>query len=559
MARKKAKKKEPDAGYSSESNLVCVIRVRGPCNNRCSFCSPAESEPVSTEEVYQRVSSPTHRSVIIDGPGEPLMHNEIVRLVNTAKRAGAARLAIFTNGRMLSCPPVASLIARQKPDAVILPLLHTNREIHDGITRAENSFTQTLHGLKNLLKYCKRNVTKIYLRFIPLKENQDQLTDLCRIVKSENLTGIIVDPLEDRAHITDRLIKDIDALKARGEPIMTRKEFEKELSSNVKPIYSSEGTAPARFHENEMALSLVVRTGCRNACNFCTTRIIQEENSAPWPLDDPETFFDDIRNAYGQGARKLRMVAIEPLEHPEITKLIQFAKETGFEKIEAWTSGRALSEPALAERLQKAGLTNVDIPIMGSSGSIHDSITSSRGSFEETMAGISNAGRFNIGCTFHLIITKQNLQDMERMAELGERLKLGRPASILIPSPSSYNLDHYRSFMPSYSDVMNAILGLPEAAATTLLSRGLLNNIPPCVILAASEEFSSLIRRYKPARQDWIRDGNLSEPGAKLKLRKKCGKSRKCSLAGICVGYHSLYENLFGTSEFQPVKRKQES
>ena len=153
----------------------------------------------------------------------------------------------------------------------------------------------------------------------------------------------------------------------------------------------------------------------------------------------------------------------------------------------------------------------------------------------------------------HIIITRQNLHDLSGMLAIGTDLGLGLPASVLIPAPSSHDMAHYKAFMPSYSDVMAALGRMPEEEARQLLARGLLNNIPACVVMTASKGYEDLLQTQRPVRQDWIQDGDLSEPGARLKLRTPCPRADRCGLARICVGYHEPYVSLFGSDELRPM------
>jgi MoaA/NifB/PqqE/SkfB family radical SAM enzyme len=506
---------------------------------------------LTLEEIYDAVARSAARCVILDGPGEPTIREDFLRLVPTARRAGAVRIALVTNGRMLAHAETAERLARQKPDMLVLSLHAARPGDHEAVTRTPRSFAQALGGLKAFL--ARRHAAgSVFLRFAALRENLQQLPDLCALSRGEGLGGVIVDPF-DSGRIGPEASSLLRSLRRRGHRVMTRRAFEDLAAAGLPPPGDREGTAPPRFHEAEGALSLVIRTGCRNACVFCTTRIIQEENAAPWPRDDLDVFTGPIRHYSGRGAVSLRMVAVEPLEHPHIERLVAAAAAAGYERIEAWTSARAMADRGRAEGLRRAGLSDLDVPLMGSGADVHDAVTMSRGSFAETIEGLRRAAAAGIRCKTHLVITRQNLHDLSGMLALGPDLGLGPPASVLIPAPSSLDLALYRAFMPSYGDVMAALGRMPVEEARQLLARGLLNNIPACVVMAASKGYGDLLQTLRPVRQDWIQDGDLSEPGARLKLRTPCPRAAGCALAAICVGYHAPYVSLFGSAELRPV------
>jgi MoaA/NifB/PqqE/SkfB family radical SAM enzyme len=547
-----ADRKRGPRDEASAAGKVLTFRLGGPCNNRCTFCRPGDLKARSLEDLYDEVAGCAARCVIIDGPGEPTIREDFLRLIPTVRRAGAVRVVLVTNGRMLAHAETAERLASQKPDMLVLSLHSTRLDEHESVTRTPHSFAQALTGLKAFLERRSSTLSRVFLRFVPLDGNLDRLPALCALSRGEGLDGVIVDP-PGSGREGARAGSPAESLEGLERGVMTRRAFEDLAAADLPPPGDREGAAPPRFREDEGALSIVIRTGCKNACIFCTTRIIQEENAAPWPRDDLEVFTGPLRHYRSLGASKLRMVAVEPLEHPRVERLIAEAAAAGYARVEAWTSARALAAPGRAAELRRAGLTDLDVPLMGSGARVHDAVTRSRGSFRETVSGLRRAMAAGIRCKAHIIITRQNLHDLSGMLALGTELGLGPPASVLIPAPSSHDLALYRAFMPSYSDVMAALGRMPEEEARQLLARGLLNNIPACVVMAASRGYEDLLQTQRPVRQDWIQDGDLSEPGARLKLRTPCPRADRCGLARICVGYHEPYVSLFGSDELRPM------
>ena len=547
------RKQKPAPGPADRP--VVALAVGGACNNACVFCRRPGGPPLTAEDVVEAVRGSPGTPVVMGGPGEPLIHPQLDRLVHAARRAGAGSLTLVTNGRMLASLSVARRVAALKPDIVVVSLHAARRERHEAVTKTPHSFDQTLKGLENLLALRGEASPGTYLRLVPLDENRDQVAALLALVRHERLDGLIVDDAAAGPG-RRRFAAEIEALRADGHPISSMETFEQGLGPERWTAACREGMAPVRVLPGEGAVSLVLRSGCRNACLFCTTRIVQEERAALWPNDDVTAFFEDLRRARAGGARSLRIVAVEPIEHPQVDRLIAFARAEGYASVEAWTSARGLAEETRARTLRRAGLTAVDVPLMGAAARTHDLVAGSRGAFDDTLRGLRCALKAGLRCKVHFIVVRQNLDDLLAMARLVGKAGLGAPGSLLIPSPSSADLEPFRAFMPRYGEVMAALGRFPRRAAARLLSRGLLNNIPACVILGASDGYGELLERFAPVRESWIRDGSLDEPGAALKLRKRCAKSDGCDLAGICVGYHDHYERLFGLDEFRPVRKR---
>jgi hypothetical protein len=312
------------------------------------------------------------------------------------------------------------------------------------------------------------------------------------------------------------------------------------------------GRVKARMHPGEGAVSLVVRTGCRNACTFCTTRIIQEAGNAAWPLDDLESFHAELEEGMANGLDTLRFVAVEPLEHPDVDALVSLARGMGYVRVEAWTSARALADPAWAARLAEAGLTAIEVPLFGSSPGVHDVVAGDPWSFAETMRGIDNAlSRFRV--SWHLVVTRQNLGDMGGVVRLAGSLGLGEPSSVLVPSPSSTDPALFEAFSARMGDIAREVALLGETGRM-LLVRGLGTQIPPCVLESTPGIDVGLVRSLPVPVRDWVREGSLDEPGAALKLRSPCPFEAECGAARRCAGLHAIYVTVHGTAELVPVR-----
>jgi len=153
---------------------VAAVAVGGACNNACVFCRRPLGPPLTVEDVVEAVRGSPGIPVVIGGPGEPLIHPQLDRLVHAARRAGAGSVTLVTNGRMLASGSVARRVAALKPDIVVVSLHASRRERHEAVTRTPTSFGQTVKGLGNLLALRGEAAPRIYLRLVPLDENRDQ-------------------------------------------------------------------------------------------------------------------------------------------------------------------------------------------------------------------------------------------------------------------------------------------------------------------------------------------------------------------------------------------------
>ena len=80
----------------------------------------------------------------------------------------------------------------------------------------------------------------------------------------------------------------------------------------------------------------------------------------------------------------------EPTMSPLLPKYAAVAKAAGFKSVEITTNGRMLSIPGYAEKLASAGIDRFMLSIHGSCPRVHDALTRTPGSFEQSIRGLEN-------------------------------------------------------------------------------------------------------------------------------------------------------------------------
>ena len=147
--------------YNDKSNDN-YFYITGKCNSNCLMCpSPdAARKNAPDANIFDLIDLARH--IPVDTPhltitgGEPFMVGEkIFPFISFLKEKFAHTEFLFlTNGRIFAvekywrkfkeCAPSNSIVA--------IPVHGSYPEIHDQITRADNSFRQTVQGVKALLK-----------------------------------------------------------------------------------------------------------------------------------------------------------------------------------------------------------------------------------------------------------------------------------------------------------------------------------------------------------------------------------------------------------------------
>jgi His-Xaa-Ser system radical SAM maturase HxsC len=165
--------------------------VTGRCNSNCVMCPSPDAARKKAEladcqkliEIARHIPTDTKHLTITGG--EPFMAGEaIFEFLDYLKRKYEnTEFLILTNGRIFSLLKYAELLRETIPNNAILgiPLHGSSSETHDTITRAKDSFIQTVQGIKHLLV---RKI-KVELRLVVCKLNVDDYINIARFIVKE--------------------------------------------------------------------------------------------------------------------------------------------------------------------------------------------------------------------------------------------------------------------------------------------------------------------------------------------------------------------------------------
>lgn len=119
-----------------------------------------------------------------------------------------------------------------------------------------------------------------------------------------------------------------------------------------------------------------------------------------------------------KGFRHVEITGHDPIEYEYLPEYISWLKSIGFKEVTLATHGRNLSDKDLCERFIRSGLDAIRIPVYGSNAKIHDSVTRSPGSFDETISGLRNISCLGIDVFIVSMILKENIDDMENIVDI---------------------------------------------------------------------------------------------------------------------------------------------
>lgn len=186
------------------------------CNNRCVFCMEGDHagedlrvtrdmrglahDFLRPEELAEQLKDVRDsQTPILFTSGEPTINPHLLELVKLVRRKGFKKIALQTNGRMLSYKGQALKLIQAGVSEFAISIHGSRRAVHEGMTRAPGSFQQSLDGLLNVLSF-KEQLPSAHLRVTThttlTRINMADLEALLRLLLSQpRLDALILNSL----------------------------------------------------------------------------------------------------------------------------------------------------------------------------------------------------------------------------------------------------------------------------------------------------------------------------------------------------------------------------
>lgn len=286
--------------------------------------------------------------------------------------------------------------------------------------------------------------------------------------------------------------------------------------------------------------------GCNNHCKFC----VQGDKRNFCIAKDKKEIIDSLKEAYSKGKRQAIFTGGEPSLHPNFLEIIKIAREMGYELIQIQTNGRIFVYKDFCIKTIRAGANQFAPALHGHNAKIHDFLTSSPGSFAQTVQGIKNLKSLNQFVTTNTVVTTKNYRFLPQIAQLLVNLDVDRFQFAFVHIHGTAK-ENQSWIVPKKSKVMPYIkkgldIGINADKWVTTEA------IPYC-LMQGYEGHISEIDIPKPMTFD---AGFKVEDYASY--RKNEAKSKgpnclKCKYNKICEGPWKEYPEIFGWDEFRPI------
>ena len=290
-------------------------------------------------------------------------------------------------------------------------------------------------------------------------------------------------------------------------------------------------------------MDICVWDKCNNNCLMCSNP------DKPWPSFNgrPEQGYDYktlIKRIERFKAKILKSDAIvltggEPTLHPRFIDILKFLRQNYPDKeIRILTNGRRFVYPDFAQEILQTDNLNVAVSLYGPTAAIHDAITQTEKSFEQTLKGLENLLLYKRdGQIFEIrtVISRLSYKHLKEILEL-VKIRFGSIDRFVlifmeVEGQADKNLKRvgvsYSQIKPHLEEIQPLFNNFKEFR---------LYHFPLCTLGA---EFWPYLWRTLPAKE--------------VAFVARCGQ---CQYKQYCLGIHKGYLKKIGSKEFKPIQGK---
>ena len=282
-------------------------------------------------------------------------------------------------------------------------------------------------------------------------------------------------------------------------------------------------------------VNLTVGQKCNSACIMCTTiRPADNKNVKQYTPD-----FNEICNIIHNSPKDEKYFSItggEPTLRKDLFQIIKSIRESHPNtEIKLLTNGRKFSIKKYTQEISDLDVNYYIIPLHAHSPELHDFITRSPGSFDQTIRGIKNLLKFGKNVEIRVVVHGINYPFLSEISQMivKEFPNISRIVFLYFDAIGSGSLNKKRLFVK-----MTKLIPYLEKSVEILIDNEIethIYHIPNCVI---DEKYWKLI------------SGKTVED-RRIMFKDEC---KNCKLKDNCPGIWKTYANWMGVNEFKVIK-----
>ncbi len=328
----------------------------------------------------------------------------------------------------------------------------------------------------------------------------------------------------------------------------------------------------ARIEQQRPRVHILTGAVCNNNCIFC----MEEDRDGRYTVNSA-TSDDSVRwiLARQTAYEEVCFTSGEPTTNQRLPHWIAMAKAAGARHISMMTNGRALSYERYTRHLLSAGLNRVYVSIHGHTQKLHDGLTRTPGSFDQTVAGIDVVARYlrhGVALQTSTVVTKRNLPHLADIYGFLRGHGVQQVVFNVMQANGRANT-YFDQLFPTYTEIAAAAEAFLAAATTRAEPQvqAFFVDIPLCTTTRLPDFNRGYVEHYdhfEPPNpgHDIVADRETrraGEHGELIQIRRadlddsarhKRPECAGCRHNSVCEGVWGNYLRRYGWDEFTPVQ-----
>lgn len=333
-----------------------------------------------------------------------------------------------------------------------------------------------------------------------------------------------------------------------------------------------EATIEHRIARKQERVHILTGAICNNNCIFCmeedrdgryVTNSATTDESVQWIL------------ANNRGCEEVCFTSGEPTTNRRLPAWVKMARDAGVPTISVMTNGRALAYERYAKSLVAAGIRKFYVSIHGHDRRLHEGLTRTPGSFEQTVAGIEQIARLEpYGVVLHTstVVTHRNLPYLAEIYRFLRARGVDQVVFNVMQANGRANT-YFDQLFPTYTEIA-AQFGtfVREQSRSERQVMAFLVDIPLCTTERIPDFNRGYVESYvhfEPGASahtvvdpESMSDRRSGPGGELIQIRRadlddaERRKRRQCSACRydpVCEGVWGNYVRRYGWDEFVPV------
>jgi cyclic pyranopterin phosphate synthase len=325
-----------------------------------------------------------------------------------------------------------------------------------------------------------------------------------------------------------------------------------------------------RIEAKQERVHILTGAICNNNCLFC----MEEDRDGRYETNSATTD-DVVRRILDQsrGCEEVCFTSGEPTTNSRLPQWVKWAKEHGVPRISVMTNGRALAYEKYSKILVACGMNRFYVSIHGHEQKLHESLTRTPQSFEQTVAGIEMVNKLKpYGVELHTstVLTKRNLPHLKDIYRFLRARGVDQVVFNVMQANGRAHT-HFEAIFPSYTETaaqMKVFVDEQQQLEPRVMA--FLVDIPLCTTTVLPDFNRGYVESYvhyePPSSSQRLLDADqqaerMSEgllPVTRADLdaanRQKRPECRQCKYDRVCEGVWGNYLARFGWDEFKPVQ-----